>query len=267
MNVGTTLPQFRHDGEAALETARVAEETGLAGVFVFDHLWPLGQPERPALHSKALLGALSVETTRVTLGTLVARVGLLPDAILVHELQTLRRMTGDRFVAGLGTGDAGNRDENLAYGVPNASKDERLARLAACCDRLRDASVPTWAGGRSPELRLVAARHAGGWNTWQTDPVMFAADAAGVRALAGERAFETTWGGQVLVGRTRAHAAEKLERHGTRPGLVHGTVDDLVAHLEALAEGGASWAICAPLDVGVDPEALELLGQAAERVR
>ena len=71
----------------------------------------------------------------------------------------------------------------------------------------------------------------------------------------------------MLVGRTRAHAAEKLERHGTRPGLVHGTVDDLVAHLEALAEGGASWAICAPLDVGVDPEALELLGQAAERVR
>jgi len=267
VNVATTLPQFRHDAEPALQAARRAEEVGLAGVFVFDHLWPLGQPERPALHSKALLGALAVETSRVTLGTLVARVGLLPDAVLVHELYSVRRMTGDRFVAGLGTGDAGNRDENLAYGVANASKDERLTRLAACCDRLRDMGVPTWAGGRSPELRLVAARHAAGWNTWQTDPATFAVDAAGVRALAGERAFETTWGGQVLVGRTRAQAAEKLERHGPRPGLVRGTVDDLVAHLEALAEGGASWAICAPLDVGVDPEALELLGQAADRVR
>ena len=70
MNVGTTLPQFRNEAEAALETARAAEQAGLAGVFVFDHLWPLGQPERPALHSKALLGALAVETTRVMLGTI-----------------------------------------------------------------------------------------------------------------------------------------------------------------------------------------------------
>ena len=30
-----------------------------------------------------------------------------------------------------------------------------------------------------------------------------------------------------LIGRTDEHAAQKLERHGTRPNLVRGTVDDL----------------------------------------
>ena len=49
---------------------------------------------------------------------------------------------------------------------------------------------------------------------------------------------------QVLLGRTRAEAAAKLERHGTRPGLVHGTVDDLRRHFGALEAAGASWAIC-----------------------
>ena len=51
MRLGVTLPQFREDAEPALAAARRAETAGLDGVFVFDHLWPLHQPERPALHS------------------------------------------------------------------------------------------------------------------------------------------------------------------------------------------------------------------------
>src|SRR3982751_801763 len=117
MRVGITLPQFREDAERAVAVTRRAEDVGLDGVFVFDHLWPLHQPERPALHSLTLLGALAAETSSVTLGSFVARVSLLPDAVLVHTLQSLWRMTDGRFIAGLGTGDRNNRDENLAYGV------------------------------------------------------------------------------------------------------------------------------------------------------
>src|SRR5204862_6311366 len=110
LNVGITLPQFREEAGPALEVARSAEAAGLDGVFVFDHLWPLGRPDRPALHSTTLLGALAAETSRVTLGTLVARVGLVPNAVLVHALVTLHRIAGDgRFIAGLGTGDRANR--------------------------------------------------------------------------------------------------------------------------------------------------------------
>jgi alkanesulfonate monooxygenase SsuD/methylene tetrahydromethanopterin reductase-like flavin-dependent oxidoreductase (luciferase family) len=259
VRVGITLPQFRHEAEPALATARRAEAAGLDGIFVFDHLWPLGQPERPALHSLVLLGALAVETTRVTLGPLVARVGLVPDAVLVHGYVTLHRMVGDRLVVGLGTGDRANRDENLAYGIPFPPAARRLASLGECCRGLRQAGVRTWVGGRSAAVRRAAAE-ADGWNAWGADPGTFAAEAALVPP-----GRELTWGGQVLVGRTRAEADAKLAAHGGRPNLVAGTVEDLRRHLEALAAAGASWAVCAPLDIGTDPAAVDLVAEAAPR--
>ncbi|MGH9028472.1 MAG: hypothetical protein ACRDV4_02505, partial [Acidimicrobiales bacterium] len=75
---------------------------------------------------------------------------------------------------------------------------------------------------------------------------------------------EATWGGQVLVARTPAEAEAKKARHGARPGVVTGTVDDLARHLRALAEAGATWAVCAPIDVGADPAAVDLVAEAAE---
>jgi len=78
---------------------------------------------------------------------------------------------------------------------------------------------------------------------------------------------ELTWGGQVLVGRTPAESEAKIRAHGSRPGLVSGTVDDLARHFEELAAAGASWAVCAPLDVGADPAAVEMLAEAAAACR
>ena len=261
MKVGVTLPQFRHDAEAAVGVARRAEAIGIDGVFVFDHLWPMGQRMRPALHSTTLLGALAAETDRVVLGTLVARVGLVPDAVLVHSLVTLHRMTGGRFIAALGTGDSLNREENDAYGVPFLPVADRVASVVDCCRRLRAAGVTTWIGGRSPAVRMAAA-NADGWNGWGIDVDTWAGEAAGV-----PHGGELTWGGQVLIGRTQAEADAKLRTHGPRPGLVAGTVDDLKAHFDALIAAGASWAVCAPLDVGTDPDAVEILGEAAAAYR
>ena len=261
MQIGVTLPQFRHDSEAAIAVARRAEALSLDGVFVFDHLWPLGQRMRPALHSLTLLGALAAETETVSMGPLVARVGLVPDAVLVHTLVSLHRMLGDRLIAALGTGDSLNREENEAYGVPFPPAAERLASLETCCRQLRAAGVTTWVGGRSVAIR-AAAEEADGWNSWGTDVTTFEAEAATVvpgRAL--------TWAGQVLIGKTGAEAGAKLRAHGARPGLVSGTVDDLVRHLDGLAEAGAAWAVCAPRDIGTDPAAVEMLSEAAAACR
>ena len=274
VRVGITLPQFRDDAEPAMATARAAEAAGLDGVFVFDHLWPLGQPDRPALHSLVLLGALAAETERVTLGPLVARVGLFPNAVLVHALATLHRMVGPRLLVTLGTGDEGNRPENEAYGVPYPPVAERVAALVDCLRRLRSEGVPTWVGGRSRAVRRVASE-ADGWNRWGADVATFTAEvselteaAAVARGQPSEPArVEVSWGGQVLVGRSEAEAAGKLARLGDRPGLVHGTVADLTGHLAGLAEAGASWAVCAPLDVGTDPEAVQMVAEAAAPLR
>jgi len=311
LRLGITLPQFRADAAPALAVAAAAEVAGLDGVFVFDHMWPLGSPQRPALHGTTLLGALAAETDRIAVGTLVARVGLIDDSLLIQKLSTLNHIAGDRLIAGLGTGDRANRAENEAYGVPYPPATERLARLKACVEELRNAGVSTWVGGRSEAVRRTAAG-ADGWNCWGADPATFTSEGATVIETAKEAARsegrsgtgsrsegrsgtgsrsegrsgpgsrsegrsgpgsrsegrsgpgvpELTWGGQVLIGRNAREAAEKLRRYGTRPGLVHGTVDDLRRHLAALTAAGATWAVCAPLDVGDDPDVTQTLALA-----
>jgi alkanesulfonate monooxygenase SsuD/methylene tetrahydromethanopterin reductase-like flavin-dependent oxidoreductase (luciferase family) len=266
VRVGITLPQFRHDAEPALAVARDAEAAGLDGVFVFDHLWPLGQPDRPALHSLVLLGALAAETQRLTLGPLAARVGLVPNAVLVHSLVSLHRILGPRLLVTLGTGDQGNRGENEAYGVGYPPAADRVAALVDCVHRLRAEGVPTWVGGRSRAVRRAAAE-ADGWNRWGVDAATFGAEVAGLREEVAAARVAVGWGGQVLVGRTEAEATGKLARLGHRPGLVHGRVADLTEHLVALARAGATWAVCAPLDVGTDPRAVQLVAEAAAALR
>jgi len=78
--LGLTLPQFNERPGAALDACQEAWSLGFAGVFVFDHLWPLGQPERPALEGWTLLAALAARVgpggDGFRVGTLVTRAGL-----------------------------------------------------------------------------------------------------------------------------------------------------------------------------------------------
>jgi alkanesulfonate monooxygenase SsuD/methylene tetrahydromethanopterin reductase-like flavin-dependent oxidoreductase (luciferase family) len=261
MQIGTTLPQFRADAERAIDAAREAEALGLDGVFVFDHLWPIGNPEGEVFHSYPLLGALAAETERVHLGSLVARVGLLPDAVLVNALASVAHIAGPRVIAGVGSGDSLSKAENDAFGVPFEDVPARIGRVADCCRQLRGRGVPTWAGGRSAALRQVAAETADALNVWGPSPGAFEEEAADLRRRAGERPVDVTWGGQVLIGRDQAHFEAKRERHGPRPGLVQGTIVEVAAHLHKLAEAGATWAVCAPIDVHDDPDALETLAE------
>ena len=57
--LGLTLPQFNERPGPVVEACREAWSLGFGGVFVFDHLWPLGQPQRPALEGWTLLAALA----------------------------------------------------------------------------------------------------------------------------------------------------------------------------------------------------------------
>jgi alkanesulfonate monooxygenase SsuD/methylene tetrahydromethanopterin reductase-like flavin-dependent oxidoreductase (luciferase family) len=268
VRVGLTLPQFRDQADDAIATAIAAESVGIDGVFVFDHLWPIGRPDRPAIPSQVLLGALAVETSRVVIGTLVSRVSLFPNAVLAHAIATAARMAGPRFVAGLGTGDSLNRAENEAYGVPFDAAAERLADLEDCCRRLVAEGVPTWAGGLSPMVRRIAAEVANGWNGWALSTTDWVLAASEVRAFAAEAGrageVECTWGGQVLVARTQREVDEKRQRLGDRTHLVAATVDGLAGHLRRLAGDGCTFAVCAPVDVGDDPDVPAMVADAAD---
>jgi alkanesulfonate monooxygenase SsuD/methylene tetrahydromethanopterin reductase-like flavin-dependent oxidoreductase (luciferase family) len=230
VKIGVTLPQFRSQADSALEGALRAESLGLDGVFCFDHLWPMGQPDRPALSSAPLLGALAASTSTISVGTLVARVGLLPDHVLVAVLSSLSVISNGRFIAGLGTGDHLSRPENEAFGLPFESADERRARLLAVASAVQRQGIPVWVGGGLPKTIELAKPLGAAVNLWEGDPMKVAELTA--------TGIEVTWGGPI-----GASAAEATAR------------------LTELATAGADWAVCAW------PASLEKLAEAAEAVR
>lgn len=229
--MGVTLPQFRSDAEAALAAARRAEELGLDGVFVFDHLWPMGRPDRPIVASVPLLGALAADTSRVAIGSLVMRVGLVPDGMLVAALRRVDEISGGRLVAGLGTGDRLSAAENRAFGVEYPPADARRRSLEWCAGQLRSAGLPVWIGAGavvSAGTREVAVRTGAAVNVWDT----------GTAAVEDEREVEVTWGGPLPGG----------------PLAV-------ATRIEELADAGATWVVCGW------PESLDVVAEACEMVR
>ncbi len=230
MKVGVTLPQFRDEADTALAAALRAEELGLDGVFCFDHLWPMGRPGRPALSLGPLLGALAATTSTIAIGTLVARIGLVPDEVLVDVLCGVQAISGGRLVAGLGTGDTLSREENEAYGIPFEAAAVRRQRLATVATAVRAAGAPVWVGGGRPEMVALARATGAAVNVWQVD-------ARPVVGLAAQ-GVEVTWGGPV-----------------------GDTVAEATATLAAVAAAGASWAVCAW------PGSLEVVVEAADTLR
>ena len=114
---------------AALAEAERAADEGLDGVFAYDHVWPMGSPERPAIAPFEVLATVAVRHPSLVVGPLVARVGLVADDVLLGQLRALRVVADGRIVAALGTGDKLSREENLAYGIGVAAPDERRASL------------------------------------------------------------------------------------------------------------------------------------------
>src|SRR6266496_386154 len=133
-----TLPQFRSAPDATLEALEDGRRLGYAGGFVFDHLWPLGQPQRPALECWTLLAALAGRLSALAgepgasapqgpqaapgasrpqdppgaqapaayrVGTLVTRAGLRPAALLVYGARAVAGGAGAPPIVGIDGGD------------------------------------------------------------------------------------------------------------------------------------------------------------------
>jgi alkanesulfonate monooxygenase SsuD/methylene tetrahydromethanopterin reductase-like flavin-dependent oxidoreductase (luciferase family) len=310
--LGVTLPQFSAEAGPALEACRDARRLGFRGAFVFDHMWPLGAPTRPALEGWTLLAALAAEVGRhategsgrrgpgnpegvprsdetdlrggapvgrdgFRVGTMVTRAGIRAPALVARMAATVGEVAGAPPIVGVGRGDLGNRDENLAFGLPFGSAAERAAAVEETVAALRGpmAGAPpeVWVGGVGPGARELAGRLADAWNAWALDPDELAAGLTDARAAA-ERAgrdpgsVTATWGGQVLVAPDRADARLRLERFspGRPPAelarVVTGDPDTVLERLRALADAGASWCVLASVG-GPGAEARALLAAAA----
>jgi alkanesulfonate monooxygenase SsuD/methylene tetrahydromethanopterin reductase-like flavin-dependent oxidoreductase (luciferase family) len=218
VKLGVLLPTFRDDPTDAISIALEAERLGIDGVFAYDHLWPMGRPDRPALAPFPLLGAIAGASTRLCVGTLVARVGVVSDETLVAGFVALSQLAPGRVIAGLGTGDHLSANENHAYGLVFAPPEERRGALEHCARALLEAGLTVWVGGLAGPTVAVAERTGAAANFWQASPERVADQA---------RRSEVTWGGMARP----EGGSEELDAAG------------LAEAARPLVDAGATWVV------------------------
>ena len=113
-----------------------AERAGFDSVFVSDHLQPWRNTDGHAPNAFAWLGALAVQTKKVTIGTSV----LTPSfryhpALVAQALATIALLAnGRRVVLGVGTGESLNE---VPLGIDWPDQKERFARLKEATELIR----------------------------------------------------------------------------------------------------------------------------------
>jgi hypothetical protein len=219
VRLGALLPTFRDDPDEALLAGTRAMDAGLDGVFAYDHLWPMGSPERPALAPFEVLTAVAVRTSTLAVGTLVARVGLVTEAVSLSQFRALRAVAGDRVIAALGTGDKLSREENLAYGVDFPLPEVRRASMRSIAGTLFDEGMEVWIGDGAPATRAIAVEIGCTLNMWAASPADVAAAA---------QATTVSWAGPTPL----------------RDGAFDHAATAVL--LDELEDAGATWAVFDP---------------------
>ena len=263
VRLGLTLPSFHDDVAPSLAVARAAEEHGLDGVFAYDHLFrrDAAGERRPAIEMFTLMGSVASATTRIAVGSLVARATLRPPAVLANGFDTLARILGDdRLLVALGAGDGQSREEDETFGLQVGSAADRVATLSDSIDATRDRGYPVWVGGTDPAVREVAAAHADGWNRWGSGVENFREQAANLTAAAARSPFTVSWGGLVVLADDDATARAKAERLGAGAHVIVGGPELVAGALRAYVDAGAQWLMLGPIDSS-DPDNARILGR------
>ncbi len=263
MRVGLTLPSFVQDVDIVMNVARIAEECGVDGVFVYDHVFRRGRDgeRRPALEAVALLGAVAEETARVSIGTLVLRASMRPPASTAAAVSTCARLAPGRVIAGIGAGDSESREENESFGLGFGTVGERVRELEETVRTVRDQGAPVWVGGLAATVRGVATREADGWNAWGIDSAQFTKWAREMRPTAVRTPFACTWSGLVVLDETDAAATERAAELEAPSDTIVGGPATVADALAVLGDGGAEWVIVGAIDAS-NPRTARLLGDA-----
>lgn len=112
------------------ETARIAEQAGVASFTVMDHYFQMdayGSADEPMLEGYTTLGYVAALTQRMTLGVLVTGVTYRHPGLLAKIVTTLDVLSGGR--SRLGIGASWYEREQVGLGVPVVPVAERFERL------------------------------------------------------------------------------------------------------------------------------------------
>lgn len=160
-----------------------AEEAGFDLVTVWDHL----HGEHPSYETWTLLTWMAASTSRIGLGTNVLGLPYRAPAVVAKMAESLDRLSGGRFVLGLGAG--GNDREFEGFGVPVRTPKEKIDALAealsviqgiwsegsftfqgrfyavreAAVEPKPERAIPVWLGTYGPRGLELVGRMADGW--------------------------------------------------------------------------------------------------------
>jgi len=276
---------------------RRIEGHGFEWISIWDHFYAADATGGAVcLEAVATHAALALATERVRCGSLVYSIGYRHPAVLANAMATIDHLSGGRATLGLGAG--WHQGEYDAYGMPFPAAGIRLRQLDEAIQcvrgllsedvtnfegehfRLGDARcepkpvqerLPIWIGGGGEKVTLrIAARHADGWNVPFIPPDEYARK-MGVLDAHCERE------GRDPTEITRAVNVGLAWREGdleaqfgaiadfVRPGVLTGSMQEIVDRVGAYRDAGAEWVILAmraPFDVdGLDRFAAEVLPQ------
>lgn len=289
LKVGCFIPivQSEMDGGSAtaaqvIEMARQAEAAGFDSVWVPDHLtiFDPGSDPKGAWEMGAVLGALTVATDRIEIGTLVAATSFRPPALLAKMAVTIDALSGGRFILGLGAGR--HEPEHIAFGIPYHRQISRFAEALEIITRLirtgycdfhgeyytvRDCEIRPREGrqggppiligalGTGPRVLELTARYADMWNAWLTwgsswpeavPPLRQIVDDACTRVGRDPISLARTVAILVKVPGVKSRHVSTAPDGGGRP--LEGSPEEIAAALRQFAVEGISevQVICAP---------------------
>jgi len=276
------------------------EGHGFDWISIWDHFYAAdGTGDPVCLEAVATHAALAVQTERVRCGSLVYSAGYRHPAVLANAIATIDSLSGGRTVLGLGGGWL--RAEYDAYGIPFGSTGERLRMLeeyiqcvralltedvanfdgefftltgARCEPKPVQDRLPIWVGGGGEKVTLrIAARHADGWNIPFVGPDTYAHKLAVLHEhceTEGRDPASITPTVNVGLAWRDGDLEAQFGRIAdfVRPGVLVGSVNEVVDRIGEYVDAGAQWVILAmraPFDVeGLDRFATEVLPAFAE---
>jgi F420-dependent oxidoreductase-like protein len=264
---------------------RRVEDLGFDWISIWDHFYgATGLPDdADCFESIAMHTALALETSRVECGSLVYSIGYRHPAVLAKAITSIDQLSGGRAAMGLGAGWA--EVEYKAYGIEFPGAGVRLDQLEEGAAVLRgllhdevtnfsgtwftvtdarneprpvQAKLPIWIGGQGEKRTLkIAAQFADGWNVPFVSPDTFAHKRSVLHehcATVGRDPAEI----RCAVNLGLAWTEESLQQQFgglaqfVRPGVLGGSVDEVVDRIGEYVEAGAdqvNLALRAPFDI------------------
>jgi F420-dependent oxidoreductase-like protein len=144
---GIYLPQVAMGFERMLDRALECERLGFDALWLYDHFYSPGQPDKPSLEAWTLATALLARTSRLRVGQLVLCNNFRHPALLAKMAATLDVISGGRLELGLGSGsvEEEHHQAGIAWGSTR-TRSERLGEALEIITRMFTGSVTTWEG-------------------------------------------------------------------------------------------------------------------------